>query len=230
VSWTDKNSLRNINQLKEDFGIKTFVETGTFRGVNAKVQSFNFDSVITCELLPDYYLLGLSRLSGVTNVVPVCMSSPFFLKSFIKIAKSPNIFYLDAHFYDASLPKEKRFLIKEELKSLSGCKDSIIVIHDFDNGELGCLEYDGIKMGMNVVGGLLKEVNPNFYYYTNKKEHCDIITKEDVIKGSILGVDNDEYVLDTVKFIWSNPIKTYRGFLYCVPRELNLLNYNLRRF
>ena len=231
MSWTDKKSLENIKHLRDDFFVPTFIETGTFKGVNARVQSYNFQWVFTCEVVKEYYLHAVNnRLKNINNVMLVLMSSPKFLTFFENFFRRTIIYYLDAHFYDPKLPIEKRFVIQEELKTLKDNYNCIIIIHDFDNGELGCIEYDNIKMGMNVVGDLLFDVNPNFHFYTNSKSDCDIVTLDDVANHVIPGVENDEDIIDNINYAWTKPEKTYRGMLYCTPKKLELSKYNLRRF
>ena len=36
MCWLDKNSVEQIKKLRDKFNISTFIETGTFKGVNAK--------------------------------------------------------------------------------------------------------------------------------------------------------------------------------------------------
>jgi hypothetical protein len=121
------------------------------------------------------------------------------------------MFYLDAHFYNPKLPKSKRFVVLDELKSLKGRKDAIIIIHDFDNG-LGHCRYDGIRLGMNILKNPLKKVNPKFYLYTNRLESCDIMKPEET---------NDPVMQDNLNYAWSEPRLTYRGILYCLPKRLS---------
>jgi len=138
------------------------------------------------------------------------------------------IAFLDAHFYNPSLPIEKRFVILDELQALKGCENCIILIHDFDCAGLGHITYDGVSLNFDLVKEGLMNVNPNFKYYINCREYCDIITKEEVIEGKVEGIEPTEDVLDNLNYVWSSPEKTYRGILYCVPKELDLSKYELK--
>lgn len=203
MSWTDLGAIRTIRQLRDFFGLETFVETGTFKGINAQVQSRNFKWVYTCEINPRFYREAKSRLRQRKNVVCVNQDSSEFLRQF----KGKKLFYLDAHFYN---PKGPRWVVKDELKSIPSNDECVIVIHDFDNG-LGHCIYDGERLGMDVVQQGLSRINPRFHYYTNRLEDCDILTPE---------MAADEVMKDNLKYAWSSPRLTYRGLLYAVPREL----------
>src|SRR3990167_4918807 len=134
MSWTDKIALETINKLRDEFGISDFIETGTYKGVNADVQSKNFNRVFTCEINPDYYIEATLRLIDRENVYIEKMDSPDFLRKIInKLPKSKIKFiYLDAHFYNSSLPKEQRFVVLRELRALAKNNKCIVCIHDFD--------------------------------------------------------------------------------------------------
>jgi len=227
MSWTDKKAIQTILKLRDDFKVIDFVETGTFRGVNARLYSQYFRTVFTCEINEEYYKEAKENCKNYKNIHIGNIDSPSFLKGLYKCFLPPPLFYLDAHFYDSSLPKEKRFVVLDELKSLSGLNNCIIVIHDFDCADLGHITYDGVSLNFDLVKESLMKVNPNFKFYTNKKEFCDIITVEEVKEGKIKGIEATEDVLDNLNYVWSNEEKTYRGILYCTPRELDLSKYEL---
>ncbi len=201
MSWTDKQSIRVINYLRDKFKIKEFVETGTHKAINATLHSKNFEYVYTCDIVDNG--IGFS-----SNVFFVQDESYRFLEFFDK--KIPVIFYLDAHFYNKKLPKSKRFVVKDELKALKGHAKSIIIIHDFDNN-LGHIVYDGISLDMKLLKPYLNKVNPKFHYYTNTLESCDIMKVKEATTHDMM---------DNLKYVWSRPVKTYRGILYCLPKAL----------
>lgn len=223
MSWTDKIALETIWQLAKDFKIDTFIETGTYKGTNALVQSRNFKYVNTCEIVPEYIRLASIKLRDESNVEILNMYSPKFLRKMKKKFKKNTIFiYLDAHFYNPELPPEKRFVVLDELNALENISNCIIAIHDFDNGEFGHITYDGQSLNFELLTEKLKNVNKDFHYYTN--------IKTDIIKsGKEIGLEDDEEMISTLKFVWSAPEKTKRGILYCVPKELDLTKYNLRK-
>ena len=121
------------------------------------------------------------------------------------------IFYLDAHFYDPTLPKDKRFVVLDELKALKNFKNCVIAIHDFSNN-LGHITYDEQPLNLELLEKDLKEVNKNFHFYTNTLASCDIIKMSDI---------TDIDMVDNMEYLYSAPEKTYRGLLYCTPTELS---------
>ena len=216
MSWTDKKSVEVIKFLRDKYKIDTLVETGTFKGINARLHSNNFISVLTCEKNYEYYEEAIKNLKDCKNVICVNESSPDFLHH---LSIGPRMFYLDAHFYDPEIPPgEDKFVVLKELDNMIKFKQSIIIIHDFDNG-LGHITYDGIKLDMKLVKKRLLKINKDFHFYTNRLESCNIVTSEanDIIEAG-LTVDFD--TLDNINYAWTSPRLTYRGLLYCLPSEL----------
>ena len=221
MSWTDLESLRTINRLREEFNIEVFVETGAYKGTNAYVQSSIFKRVLTCEIVDEYIKIAKEKLKDKKNVKIYKKDSPKFLKYILKKTRDYIFVYLDAHFYNPELPKKDRFVVLKELKALKDCKNCIIAIHDFDNGEFGHITYDKQSLNFGLLSKRLKNVNKDFHYYTNTE--CDIIKS-----GTEIGLNDDEEMKSTLDFVWSSPEKTKRGILYCVPKKLDLNKYKLR--
>lgn len=222
MSWTDKQSIRVIKYIKDKFKINTFVETGAFKGTNAKLHSQHFKTVLTCENNDTYYKIARNNLCKLKNAIIIKESSPFFLKRFNN--DEMIIFYLDAHFYD-SLARNK-FIVLDELNSLKDRRNSILIIHDFDNN-LGHITYDGQPLDFDFIKDKLLKVNKGFHFYTNTLRSCDIVkpTFNDIVAA---GLDYTEDVIDNLVYAWSIPEKTFRGLLYCLPealtkKELNIL-------
>jgi len=218
MSWTDKQAVVVIKYLRDKYKVKTLVETGTFKGINAELHAKNFEYVFTCEKIKEYFLAATQRLRGYTNVYLCNKDSKLFLKQFNEM-EEPVIFYLDAHFYDAKLPKSKRFAVLDELKSIKGRKDSIIVIHDFDNN-LGHITYDGQPLNLELISKELFAVNPMFYLYTNELSSCNPVSLnyKDILDS---GLNLDEETVDNINYAWTEPRLTYRGILYCLPTKLS---------
>jgi hypothetical protein len=223
MSWTDKRAIETIKQLRDYYEVTDFVETGTFMGINARLQANNFDFVFTCEKVPEYHRKALDRLVGFENVTLRLMDSPEFLSKYIKEYKDQEredtpIFYLDAHFYDPKMPKGKgKFVVLKELQALKGFNNSIVIIHDFDNG-LGHCNYDGIRLDMDLVREDIKKVNPNFNYYTNRLESCDIYTPETILDS---GMEIDFETMDNIRYANKEPRLKFRGILYALPSKLS---------
>lgn len=229
MSWTDKRAVETMKQLRDAFKVKTFVETGTFKGINARLHAKNFQEVITCELIKDYFLISQEKLKMYPNVKIVNLSSPEFLKQFSDEYKKAGridiiMFYLDAHFYDSNLPKEKRFVVLDELRALKDFKNSIIIIHDFDNG-LGHITYDGQPLDFLLIKDDLMKVNPDFKIYTNELATCEIWNEKTILDS---GMIIDFETMDNIRYANSTPRLTYRGILYALPFEVGK-EFNLKR-
>ena len=82
MSWTDRIAIKTIKQLRDDFNIIYFVETGTFKGCNALVQSRNFKVLMTCELNEEYFNIAKDKLIKYENIFFSKQSSPEFLEGF----------------------------------------------------------------------------------------------------------------------------------------------------
>ena len=203
MCWVDLGSIRTIRKIRDIFGIDNFVETGTFMGINARVHSSDFKNVYSCEINPNFFDKATNRCRDKPNVFISNQDSKDFLKRF----KGKQMFYLDAHFYN---PNGPRWVVKDELKAIGRNTECVIIIHDFDNG-LGHCIYDGERLGLNVVGNLLRKVNPNFHYYTNRLEDCDIMTPD---------MATDAVMRDNLEYAHKTPRLTYRGILYAVPKKL----------
>ncbi len=225
MSWHDRIARETIIQLQKDFKIRLAVETGTFKGVNVEWLCQHFPHVRSVENNKEYYEIASKRLHKLncSNYILFNEDSHKYL-AFLNslrgrgiIKDLPVYFYLDAHFYD---PKRKqKFVVVDELKALEGFRDCIICIHDFDNSQFGGLCYDGQRLDWNAVGKYLKQINPDFSYYTNTE--CDIYTE-----GNIEGVTVDEIVLDNIRTFKG---KDQRGLLYATPAPLDLNKYKLRK-
>jgi hypothetical protein len=230
MSWTDHGAVNTIKGLAREFKVETYIETGTFRGQGIQIAARYFKHAYSCEIIEDFYTDVVLRTINKHNIKIFHMDSSKFLKYISTTLNEPLIYYLDAHFYDPSLPKELRFVVKQELASMAPSNNCIIIIHDFDtrNG-LGHITYDGIPLDFEIVRDNLLKINPRFSFYTNYKEACDIVTEKDFIDGKMDPLLLDDEMRDTLKFIWSAPQKTYRGLLYCIPRDVNASKYHLRK-
>lgn len=215
MSWTDKSSIEHIKKIRDIFKVDTFIETGTYNGMNVLTHKDNFDFIFSCEKSKEYYNIALENVHTIKRKAFISVynqDSKGFLKTFDKNAGN-TIFYLDAHFYDPKRPKGKgKFVVLDELKTLKGFKNAIIIIHDFDNN-LGHITYDGVPLDMKLLKKDLLKVNPDFKFYTNQLSSCDILKIKDT---------NNKAMKKDLIYVWSKPEKTYRGILYAVPKKINI--------
>ncbi len=232
MCWLDKTSIKQMFYIRDKYNINTFLETGTFKGVNVRFHSFHWGKVLSCDICDEYLNIAKEYNKDRKNIVIKKQSSPDFLKEFIKKYNDNKrddivFMFLDAHFYNPSFSVDKKWVVVNELKVLEGFKNCVICIHDFDCNGLGHCCYDGERLDFNLISKLINKVNPNFHFYINKKEFCDIYDEESIknVKEIIL----DDNVLDSVRNTNSCDRLKYRGILYCVPTELDLNSFQLRR-
>jgi len=225
--WLDKNATCNCLAIKDAYRVSTFIETGTFRGVNLKFWSYHFKEVIGCELNPTYHKITRDRMGDIINYKLYNMSSPDFIREFVAQYRKDHrkdyvIFYLDAHFYDPSLVN--KFVVIDELKALEGFNKAIIVIHDFDtkNG-LGHITYDGVPLDLDLVMTPLLLVNKTFSFYRNTPQTCDPHTLDSI--QYVRGIEPDEDTIETIKYHNNDWLKK-RGLLYCLPNQFDIERCN----
>lgn len=83
--------------IAKQCGVKTFVDTGTFRGDAAKWGSPHFARVVTVEAIPETYESTKAACKGFTNIEFNLGDSGEFLKRFVPTLTEPALFWLDAH-------------------------------------------------------------------------------------------------------------------------------------
>jgi hypothetical protein len=86
-----------ISSLKQGFGIRTFVETGTHLGATAHWASELFESVVTVEMSEHYYRLAVERYGGNPRIKFIQGDSRVSLEKTIPGLAPPILFWLDAH-------------------------------------------------------------------------------------------------------------------------------------
>lgn len=218
--WFDRKAVETTLKLRDKFKINTYVETGVFRGINVRFWSYYFDDVMGCDISDEYLKTAKEKVANRPNVRLFKMCSNNFIEWICEgygNRKDIILFYLDAHFYNSLLPKSELWVIKKELHVLKGFKNCVLVIHDFDCGGLGHLCYDGQNLNYELIKEELNAVNPDFNYYTNAREYCDVHTRDSI--KDVLGLFPDEETLETIDYHNTDRLK-YRGILYCVPQKL----------
>lgn len=225
-SWIDKIAVETTLQLKTEFNSNVFIETGTFRGVCAELYSHYFELVLTCENNKEYFDIARKRLSKYENVITVCDDSALFLKNVDELYRQSDdapfvTFFLDAH------DNTTKWTVVNELKSLINFHNCMIIIHDFDCSGLGHLVRDGESLNWNSIKDEITKVNPNFHYYCNTKEYCDIHTLE---TAKNIPIELDDFAIDMVNHANSMGDKKNRGILYALPKSIDITKYKLIEF
>lgn len=121
-------------RLRDNYGIKAAVETGTFKGGTTLWLSRHFETVDTIEINTIYYHEAAENLRSCENVKMHLGSSVNILPI---VAKPDSIVFLDAHWLNHNP-------LLEELDILMSIRPKIIAIHDFkvpSHPEFGYDEY-----------------------------------------------------------------------------------------
>lgn len=86
-----------IADIREEFDVEYFVETGTNVGQTAEWASEQFDQVVTIEMDADVYEQALDERGHIDNIEFVKGMSQEELEHVVPELDSPAVFHLDAH-------------------------------------------------------------------------------------------------------------------------------------
>ncbi len=153
---SDPELIQVVKKLKDDFGLRNFVETGTYFGETSFFFSGLFDKVFTCDVT-DYP----RRIEFYCrpNLTYETKTSPRFLLDHLNETRLHSFFFLDAHWFDY-------WPIRDELKIIfDSCADPVIIVDDFDGKQgLGYDTYAGVALDFDYIADL---VPLNFKYFVN---------------------------------------------------------------
>ena len=144
--------VRIVKKLQTDFGLRNFVETGTYDGETSLAMSLLFEKVFTCDVIdwkrrPEIYFAD--------NLTYETKTSPDFLRAHLPEIRKQSIFFLDAH-WGAFWP------LRDELSIIfSQCENPLIVI---DVRELEYLE-SATELGHSLSTILNNIVNEGVYMH-----------------------------------------------------------------
>jgi hypothetical protein len=157
---------RDFLALKQRFGIRTVIETGTCYGSTALWFADHFMKVITCESQDATYRIARERLAPCNNVELRHGASQHELPNMIGNSEGPILFFLDAHF-------ETFCPLLDELKAIanSGLKP-VIAIHDFkvpDRPDLGFDTWGGQEFTLSWIHPHLEAIYGRYDYHYNNE-------------------------------------------------------------
>lgn len=164
-----KYSKKLVEAIIREYGVKNFVETGTYKGNTTRDVAGTFPDVLvqSVELSPKFHEHVSPTLTSFPNIKSFLWNSVDFLKN-VKLNDGPTLYYLDAHWGDQHpLPTELDVISKRALGN------EIIVIDDFQvpNRPFG---YDTTDKGqiycMSWIEGILNE-NEWGYFYKGEQDH-----------------------------------------------------------
>lgn len=129
----------HFERLVAKHGIKTIIETGTYKGDTTSALAKMADKVVTVEYNKDFLAEAMQSLKDIPNVEVWQGSSEKTLPYILKDIQQPVLLFLDAHWYNYNP-------LLDELKVIAaaGLKP-VIVIHDFKVPNHPELKYDTYK-------------------------------------------------------------------------------------
>ena len=122
-----------VRQFAKQFGTRTLVETGTFRGEMIHAMRRTFDNIYSIELDPVLFNEARVRFAKFSHITILQGDSGAVLSDLLKRIDEPCLFWLDGHWSDGPTARgSKETPIMEESLSILGhrCKGHVILIDD----------------------------------------------------------------------------------------------------
>lgn len=91
-----------VDRIRERFGVRTFIETGSFRGETAAWAAGRFERVLSVEAQRADYEAVVARHGGLANATFVHGESAAFLREVVPTLQADALFWLDAHWMGGS--------------------------------------------------------------------------------------------------------------------------------
>ena len=132
----DNNLSTGINprmaiQLRQQYGLKQLVETGTCYGPTAEFGALLFGEVFTCELCPDLFPGTGDRLDKYPTVHRFYGDSVQWLLDLDMKHQPPSLVWLDAHWTAVGpRPEGGDTPILQELEAIGGCHGKHVILID----------------------------------------------------------------------------------------------------
>jgi hypothetical protein len=132
VPSTSFAKIKALRRYARDFGLRTFVETGTFRGDTIAGVASYFEKCFTIELSPELHALAAARLANEPNAKCLHGDSASVLPSVLDEIDEPALFWLDAHASGGETADSGRDPILQELAAIYShpIKRHVILIDD----------------------------------------------------------------------------------------------------
>ncbi len=86
-----------VKKLQKQFGLKSFVETGTYKGDMTAAARQVFDRVYSIELHLPFYEKAIARFAGDSAITIIHGHSRDVLPQLLLSMNEPTLFWLDAH-------------------------------------------------------------------------------------------------------------------------------------
>jgi hypothetical protein len=123
-----------IRQLRAEYHLPNFVETGTGGGDTTELAAIMFDAVWSCDIENTNARTTQERLREYTNIKLSVEPSEEFLQRIKPELTEPTLYWLDAHWCGSKIKPKKECPLLEELKAIGTFflseKPSVIIIDD----------------------------------------------------------------------------------------------------
>jgi hypothetical protein len=132
---TDPHAIKQlaVKTLAQKYGIRVFIETGTFLGDMVASVTSDFDRIYSIELSEDLFNRAIKKFAGYNHVTILHGDSFQVLPEILSHIDAPCLFWLGGHYSSGNTKKEKReAALLEELKQVFNhpIKNHAILIDD----------------------------------------------------------------------------------------------------
>ncbi len=180
--FTDPYAVEKFKELVREFGVKTVVETGTYRADSTVKIAEIVDNTVSIEIVQEHFDGSKDRFKEYGYQIieedqnRVCLvkdsskvtlyhgNSPDIIREIITDLDEPILFYLDAHWLEY-------WPLKDEIRAIKPRPNSLIVIHDcrVPGKDFGYDTWNGVPNEYDTIKDDLAYVNPNYNIFYNEK-------------------------------------------------------------
>ena len=120
-------------EMRDKYGIKVFIETGSYVGRTLPWASLFFERVISIEINRIYFKFAQRACKGAKNIILIRGDSRTELSRALSLAKSPALVWLDAHWgsdLEFGKPEKGECPLLDELRALNADRRPHVVLID----------------------------------------------------------------------------------------------------
>lgn len=119
-------------EYAERFGLRIFVETGTFKGDTVEAMRPHFDQIYSIELSENFYEAAVKRFKGVAKIKLLEGDSGKRMPEVVAELDAPTLFWLDGHYSGGDTAMgDLAAPVWAELKAIfSGMKHPFVILID----------------------------------------------------------------------------------------------------
>jgi len=161
---------QTLIEYAKKYGLRVFVETGTYYGEMVDVMKNTFDHIYSIELGDALYENARKRFAGLNHIEIIHGDSGVELADILNKIDSPALFWLDGHYSEGVTVKGKVDTpIREELVCILNAPDKghVIIIDD-----ARCFGTDPAYPSIDELTEFIKSKRPN----------VDIVVENDSIR------------------------------------------------